>query len=148
MDNLEKIVICGSISAYMEIEKVSNDLIGLGYEVKIPLSVERILKKELTIEKFTQELEEGEGHKRKIQDDVIRAYYEKIKDADAILVCNFDKNGVANYIGGNTFLEIGFAHVLNKKIFLLNPIPKGVSYVDEIRAMQPVVLDEDLGKIK
>ena len=34
---------------------------------------------------------------------------------------------------------MGFAHVLNKKIYLLNNIPE-MSYSDEIRAMQPIVL--------
>ena len=44
-------------------------------------------------------------------------------------------------------LEMGFAHVLGKKIFLLNGIPD-MHYKDEIRAMQPVVLDGDLNGIR
>jgi predicted RNA-binding protein with PUA domain len=66
--------------------------------------------------------------------------------SDAILVLNFDKNGVKNYIGGNTLMEIGFAHVHDKKIFLLNPIPD-MPYKDEIEATDPVVLSGDLSKI-
>jgi hypothetical protein len=58
-----------------------------------------------------------------------------------------DKNGIKNYIGGNTFLEMGFAHVLNQKIFLLNPIPEIPFYKTEIEAMRPVVLNGDLAKI-
>jgi hypothetical protein len=49
--------------------------------------------------------------------DAIREFWRKMQGADAVLVLNFDKNGIKNYIGGNTFLEIGFAHVLNQKIF-------------------------------
>ena len=56
-------------------------------------------------------------------------------------------NGIPNYIGGNTFLEMGFAHVLNKKVFLLNNIP-AMPYDDEIKDMQPIVLNGDLLKIK
>lgn len=41
---------------------------------------------------------------------------------------------------------MGFAYVLKKKIFLLNPIPE-LSYSDEIKAMKPIVLDGDLKKI-
>ena len=63
------------------------------------------------------------------------------------MVCNFDKNGIKNYIGGNTLIEIGFAHVNNKKVFLLNPFPEEVSYVDEIKAMTDVILKGDLNKI-
>lgn len=70
-----------------------------------------------------------------------------IKESEAILVTNYDKKGVTGYIGGNVFLEMGFAHVLDKKIFLLNEVPD-VSYVDEIRAMQPMVINNDLSLIK
>lgn len=41
---------------------------------------------------------------------------------------------------------MAFAHVLDKKIFLLNPIPE-IPYKDEIVAMQPIILDGDLAKI-
>ena len=77
----------------------------------------------------------------------IRWWHDCIKRSEAILVCNFDKNGVKNYIGGNSLMEIGFAHVNYKKIFLLNPIPEDVSYTDEIKAMVDNVLDGDLNKI-
>lgn len=77
----------------------------------------------------------------------IKWYHDCIKNSDAILVLNYDKNGVKNYIGGNTLMEMGFAHVNDKKIFLLNAVPEDVSYKDEIRAMTDVVLDGDLNKI-
>lgn len=70
-----------------------------------------------------------------------------IKDSDAILVVNLDKKGIKNYIGANTFLEIGYAHCLNKKIFFLNPIPEQDYIRDEIKAAEPIVIDQDLTKI-
>ncbi len=79
--------------------------------------------------------------------DAIREFWNAMQGADAVLVLNFDKNGIANYIGGNTFLEIGFAHVLNQKIFLLNPIPEIQFYKTEIEAMKPVILNGDLSLI-
>lgn len=63
------------------------------------------------------------------------------------MAVNKDKHGIKNYIGGNTFLEIGFAHVLNKKVFLLNPVPD-MLYADEILAMEHTVINNDLTKIK
>ena len=50
--------------------------------------------------------------------DAIREMWRLMQDAEAVLVLNLDKHGIKNYIGGNTFLEMGFAHVLNQKIFL------------------------------
>jgi len=32
-------------------------------------------------------------------------------------------------------MEIGFAYVANKEIYLMNPIPEDVPYSDEIHAM-------------
>lgn len=82
----------------------------------------------------------------KIDQDLIRGHFKEIRHADAILVVNEDKNGIPNYIGGSTFLEMGFAHVLRKKIFLLNPIPEMI-YSDEMRAMEPTVIDGDIANL-
>ena len=76
--------------------------------------------------------------------DAIREMWRLMQDAEAVLVLNLDKHGIKNYIGGNTFLEIGFAHVLNQKIFLYNPIPDMPYYKTEIEAMKPVVINGDL----
>ncbi|PIS41507.1 MAG: hypothetical protein COT25_02780 [Candidatus Kerfeldbacteria bacterium CG08_land_8_20_14_0_20_42_7] len=59
---------------------------------------------------------------------------------------NYSKKGVNDYIGGNALMEMGFAYVNNKKIFLLNDIP-GMQYTDEIRAMHPIVLHGDLANM-
>jgi hypothetical protein len=85
---------------------------------------------------------------QKYNHDAIREFWKLMQDADTLLVANFDKNGIKNYIGGNTFLEMGFAHVLNQKIYLLNPIPKMPYYETEIIAMRPIVIKGDLGLIK
>ena len=73
-----------------------------------------------------------------------------IKNMDAVLVLNFDKNAngiiYKNYIGGATFLEIYDAFRLNKKIYLYNDIPKGMLY-DEIHGFAPVIINGDLTKI-
>lgn len=79
--------------------------------------------------------------------DAIREFWRLMQGADAVLVVNLDKNGVKNYIGGNTLMEIGFAHVLNQKIYLLNPIPEIPYYKTEIEAMKPIILNGDLNQI-
>ena len=78
----------------------------------------------------------------------IKIWHDYIMDGDAILVCNYDKNGIKNYVGGNTLMEIGFAFVADKKIFLMNPIPEDVSYSAEIESMVTKILSGDLTKIK
>jgi len=141
-----KIVICASISFTNKIKEVAEQLSEKGYDVEIPLTSQRIINGELTLEEFYKEQKNGDGALRKIQDGVIKRYYEIIKNSDAVLVINMDKNGIENYIGGNTLIEMAFAHVLDKKVFLLNPIPE-ISYKDEIMAMRPIVLDGNLAKV-
>jgi len=73
-------------------------------------------------------------------------HIEKIKKSDAILVANYTKNSAENYIGANTFLEMAFAYILDKKIFILNSIPEQPNKV-EILGMKPIVLNGDISKI-
>ncbi len=70
---------------------------------------------------------------------------EIIGGQDAVLVLNFAKNGVENYIGGATFLEMYDAFRLGKKIFIYNPIPAGI-LADEIIGFAPVLIGGDLDK--
>ncbi|MDO8601117.1 MAG: hypothetical protein Q7R46_00365 [bacterium] len=79
--------------------------------------------------------------------DAIRVFWKAMQGADAVLVLNFDKNGIKNYIGGNTLMEIGFAHVLNQKIFLWNQIPEMSYCKTEIEAIKPIIINGDLTKI-
>lgn len=85
---------------------------------------------------------------QKNQHDAIREFWKPMQTADALLVANYDKHGIKNYIGGNAFLEMGFAHVLNQKIYLLNPIPNMPYYGTEIAAMRPTVINGNLSLIK
>ncbi len=85
---------------------------------------------------------------QKNNQDAIREFWRIMQGGDAVLVLNLDKNGIKNYIGGNTLMEIGFAHVLDQKVFLMNPIPEIPIYKSEIEAVKPTIIHGDLKKIK
>ena len=89
----------------------------------------------------------SESAERKITNNFIRKHYELIINSDAILVLNHDKKGIKNYIGGNSFLEIGYAYIQNKKIFLMNNIPEIELIKQEIEAVQPTILNGNLNLI-
>lgn len=78
----------------------------------------------------------------------ISAHFRKIDNSECILVTNYEKKGVTNYIGGNTFLEIGYAYGMGKKIFILNDMPAVSIFKEEILGMQPIVIKSDLTLIK
>ncbi len=120
--------------------EVKNHLKELGHEVHVSSFVNEYVGKS---EKEKEEI----TIYHKTQKDAIRKFYEKIKISDAILVLNYDRRGINNYIGGNTLMEIGFAHVLEKKIFLMNPIPDIEYYRSEIESVRPVIINGDLTKI-
>lgn len=124
------------MSAMPDMEEIALRLRNGGHEVLLP--------------KFTVG-ESPEGHEasatHKIEGDLIRGYFEKMKTCDAVLIVNVERKGVEGYIGGNSLLEMGFAHVLHKPVYLWDDIPK-MAYADEIVAMQPVVIYRDLTKIQ
>jgi hypothetical protein len=140
-----KITICGSVKFADKLVEIYKKLEELGHQ---PMMHEEMFK---IADGTAKELIEGislDHAEVKRKNNFIKFWHDLIKSGDAVLICNFDKNGIKNYIGGNTLMEIGFAHVNDKKIYLLNPVPEGVSYSDEIKAMADEVIDGDLGKIK
>lgn len=129
------------MSASKEMVEVEKQLLTLGHEVVLP---------EFTHDyaaMATIDRAHTESIRNKVQHDLIRAHFNKIQAGEAILVVNIERNNVIGYIGGNSFLEIGFAFVLNKPIYLLNQLPE-CSYRDELEAMRPIVLAGDIGKIR
>ncbi|PLX24895.1 hypothetical protein C0580_03640 [Candidatus Parcubacteria bacterium] len=142
-----KITICSSLAFSKEIGEIAEKLKSLGHEVLLPATSEKILAGLIDASQIEKEKQEGTASERSIKNNAIVNHHKKIELSDAILALNYDKNGIKNYVGGSVFLEIGFAFVLGKKIFLLNNIPD-VSYKDEIVAMQPTIINNDLNKIK
>lgn len=136
-----KIIICGSMTASKEMVEAKKRLAELGYEIVLPEFTEEYAEME-TFDKM-----HSESARNKVEYDLIRGYFEKIKAGDAILVANIERKGITGYIGGNTFLEMGFAFVLNKPIYLLYDIPD-LGYRDELEAMKPIILNGDFSKIK
>jgi nucleoside 2-deoxyribosyltransferase len=138
-----KITICGSIKNADKLVEIYEKLEKLGHQPMMHENMFAIGRGEL------DEVKDGIEHAEvKRKNNYIKWWHDLIVSGDAILACNFDRKEIKNYVGGNTLMEIGFAHVSGKKVFLLNPIPEDVSYADEIKAMVDVVVDGDFSKIK
>lgn len=136
-----KIAICGSMKFSKEMVELKEKLVSLGFDnVILPHNTEKYALGELNPETS------HESTRNKIEKDLIRGYYNIIKEADAVIVANYEKEGIKNYIGGNSFLEAAFAHILNKDLYFLFDIPQMI-YTDELKALQPVILNGDLSKI-
>jgi hypothetical protein len=135
------IAISASMFFHNEMRSAKDTLEKLGHIVFVPMGSDE----EVPIE-AKPGISRDELIAAKIEYDFIRKHFKNIENSDAILILNYPKNGIDGYIGGNTFLEMGHAFGLGKKIFTLYPLPK-MDYESEMHAMQPIVIDGDLSKI-
>lgn len=136
-----KIAILGSMQFSQHMQDVGKRLAELGHTPVYSTYLTTMLGK-------TTEEQERLKIDQKNNDDAMRKDIANFVTADAVLVLNLEKHGVANYIGGNTFLEMGIAYYQGKRIFLWNPIPDNPLYESEIQAMKPIVLNGDLHSLR
>lgn len=142
-----KVVVCGSMAFARDMLNAQKILEKKGHQVILPGPTREYLSGRL--KKMASGWGTIEGAKIKIAHNLIRKHYNEIKKGDAILVINKDKNGIKNYIGGNSFLEMGFAYILSKKIYTLNDLPEGLPvFYQELVAMQPISLHGSFNGIK
>jgi len=127
------ITICASSKFFDRLTEIKKGLETLGHEVLLPSMGEY------------HSLEEDAL--AKIQYDLIRDHFNKIDQSDAILVVNFEKNGIKGYVGGSGLIEMGKAFDRKIPIFLFNEIPV-ISYREEIKAMMPMIIYGDLRNMK
>ncbi len=131
------ITICMSMSLRHRLPEICRELERAGHVVLTPVDT-----KEFDYE-GANDLERADLKRDR---DLIRTHYEKIKVSDAIFVLNEDLPGRPNYIGGNSFLEMGFAHVLHIPIYLMQDVPES-PYRSEMLAMDPIVIGGDLSRV-
>jgi nucleoside 2-deoxyribosyltransferase len=144
-----KITICNSIHFFEDAKKAKVELDESGHEaITHPMEIEFEGKMVPVIEYYKLRKSTWNDSIEQRKEDFMRDHFEKIKNSDAVLVLNIDKDGKKNYVGGNAFLEMGLAFALGKKIFMLNPIPEELSYAEEIKGMRPIIIEGDLSRIK
>jgi len=142
-----KITICASLDFSQEIGEVTEKLKNMGHEVLLPATAAKVLSGKVDLEDIKKAKEDGGIVEQAIKNDVIMTHYKKIVESDAILVLNYAKKDTVGYIGGSVFMEMGFAYVNNKKIYVWDELPNS-SFADELKTMQPIILNKDIIKIK
>lgn len=133
------ITICSSANFYRQAVKIQALLETLGYQAIIPDTAERMKQSgDFDVSHYKTWFGDANDYHKKTA--LMRGHFEKITSGDAILVLNYEKHGIANYIGGNVLMEMSLAFWLNKPIFLLNEIPGDSAFLEEIIGLGPVVL--------
>lgn len=133
------ITICGSLKFHDKMLEIQTELESLGHTVLMPVKAPGV---DYWAKDNTLRVEAKKGM------ELIGEHFRKIEKSDAILIVNITKGDIENYIGANTFLEIGYAHYIGKKLFMLNPTPDQPYIIDEIVTIDPVVINGDLTAIR
>ena len=134
-----KIFVACSKHFYERIVPIRDFLEARGHEVFLPNSFD---------EPFAEERLKGMGREEHIEwkASMLSRDEDNIRPVDAVLVLNFEKRGIPNYIGGATFLEVYVAWKMGKKIFFYNDLPN-CSFTDELVGINPVVINGRLEEI-
>jgi len=140
-----KITICASMKFAKEIIEVKNILERKGHKVLLPEMAQPFAEGKFSLDSFEGGRTNAEFKKKY---DLIRKHFKEVEKGDALLVLNYDRMGIKNYIGGGTFAEMALAYYLKKPIYILNPIPQNLPYTTEMEAMGPIILNGNLDLIK
>lgn len=91
-----KILIITNKVFYDRVKGIANKLENLGHEISYPNCIKNSNAEQEAIDN---------NNFIEFKQDMYKQSAEKIKEIDAVLVLNYDKNNQPNYIGGATFIE-------------------------------------------
>jgi len=137
-------MIIGSMAFVKDMVAVQKELQSLGHDVSIPADSDPHLQDADFVDSLTANVAFC------IENNTMKRNFDMVAAHDAVLVLNHRRNDIDGYIGTSALLEMGIAHFHGKKLFLYNAQPDYnlVRWAHEVAIMQPVILDEDLSKIK
>jgi hypothetical protein len=143
---MKTITICSSASFYEQAVKVQSEVRNLGFECVIPANAEKMKElNDFDVSHYKTWTEDSDDYSKKTK--LMTEHFKAISKGDAILVLNYEKHGVSNYIGGNVLIEMGIALYLNKVIFILNEAPKDSSFLEEILGVNPIILHGNINNL-
>lgn len=141
------ITICSGAAFYKQLFQIGKELKKLGFKVKIP-KIAGIMKKNNDFDVSHYKTWFKNKNDYKLKTELMTIHFQKVIESDAILVLNFEKNGIPGYIGGNVLMEMVIAFHYKKPIFIYNPISEELSTKEEIYGLNPVFIENNLDKIK
>lgn len=140
------IVLVSSITFYKQVIAIKHELESLGLKVIVPKLASQMEKSgDYRLKSYMDTFYQGDFIKGKGR--AIREHFQQIEVSDAILVVNNTKHAVKGYIGPNVLMEMAIAFHLKLPIFIYNSTPKKFPFSDEISAMQPIFIQQNIKKI-
>ncbi len=140
------VAICSSANFYQKAVAVQAELEKAGLQAIVPHTAE-LMKESGNFEAadYRTWLRDPTKYERKTW--LMREHFKEIETSDIVLVVNEEKHGTLGYIGGNVLIEMALGFYLQKPIYVLNELPSQSNFMEEIIAMQPVVLEGKLDQL-
>ena len=140
------ITICSSASFFKECITIAKSLEKKGYIALLPETAQKMQdSNDFEVSHYkTWQITQQDFPKKAI---LIQNHFDKIVQADAVLIVNNKKHDIEGYIGGNTLMEMGLAFYLKKPVFILNPVSQTASSFEEIMGTLPIFLGGNLDKV-
>lgn len=133
------ITICSSANFYRQAVEIEARLEALGYKVIIPATARKMKASgDFDVSHYKTWFGDANDYHKKTA--LMQGHFEEVAKGDAILVLNYEKHGVPNYIGGNVLMEMALAFWLKKPIYVLNEIPEESAFLEEIIGLGSVPL--------
>ena len=146
MKDKKVIAVCASVSHYHFLPEIEKELKSLGYKAVLPKTAKKMNKTgDFDVEKHKAWYKDKSLYKTKTS--LIKAHLKEIERADAVLVANYEKNGIKGYIGGNVLIEMAIAFFLKKPVFVLNPIDENLGIKEEVYGLNSIFLNGNLNLI-
>lgn len=140
------VTICSSANFYKKVMQLQSQLEKHGHQAIIPHTAEKMKKSgDYDASHYRTWLKDADDYHKK--SSLMRGHFKEVEKGDVLLVVNEEKHGAKNYIGGNVLIEMALGFYLNKPIYILNDIPEASNFLEEIIAMEPVVLKGDTEKL-
>src|SRR3989338_6317137 len=139
------IVLCSSASFFKKLFEIKRRLEALGFQVKLPYTAMKMKHSgDFRVETYKVWFRNPKSYARKSW--LIRNHFQKIISSHAVLIVNYEKNGIGGYIGGNTLIEMAIAYHYKKPIYILNSISDKLGFREEVLGLQPIFLNGDAEK--
>lgn len=131
-------MIGGSMTFAQKMKEAKKILEEMGFEVFVPVDTEHVIEDPNKKTDITFMKELGVGRKDA----------ELVANSDVFIILNYEKHGVAGYVGPGAYRDLSVAWWLKKKIFFLYPYDENQNnHKYEMIGFDPIILDGDIRRI-
>ena len=141
------ITICSSATFYRQVIEYKKQLEQAGFRVLVPITALKMMRSgDYTVSRHKLWYNNPSTYYQKTAK--MKGHLRQVEKGDVALVLNFTKKKISGYIGGNVLIEMFYAWLKKKPIYVLNPVSDRCTVKEEVLGMTPIMLNGDLGPLE